>query len=101
TPPYPRRGLSDYRGRGRGSGRLPTNRKFDRKNSELCDLLYSAPRLAMCRLLFVKSNQEFALADQLQRLAFIAKNSREFQGHGWGCAYRENGVWQHYKNIQP
>jgi len=55
----------------------------------------------MCRLLLVKSEKEFAIADQLARLAHIAKHSKEFQGHGWGCAYRKNGSWRHYKNIAP
>ena len=55
----------------------------------------------MCRLLLVKSAGRFAIAEQLQRLAFIAKHSKEFQGHGWGCAYLEDGAWKHYKNIQP
>ena len=55
----------------------------------------------MCRLLLVKSDREFSIAEQLERLAFIAKNSKEFQGHGWGCAYLENGTWKHYKHIQP
>src|SRR5262245_61052563 len=55
----------------------------------------------MCRLLLVKSDHEFAITEQLQRFAYIAKHSKEFQGHGWGCAYTENGVWKHYKNIQP
>lgn len=31
----------------------------------------------------------------------MAKNSAEFQGHGWGCAYLVNGEWQYYKNINP
>lgn len=55
----------------------------------------------MCRLLLVKSDREFAIADQLVRFAHIAKNNKEFQGHGWGCAYQENGSWRHYKNIAP
>lgn len=55
----------------------------------------------MCRLLLVKSATPFAIADQLERLAFIAKHSKVFQGHGWGCAYLESGRWKHYKNIQP
>ena len=55
----------------------------------------------MCRLLLVKSDREFAIADQLVRLAHIAKNSKEFQGHGWGCAYRECDSWRHYKSIAP
>ncbi len=55
----------------------------------------------MCRLLLVKSARAFAIAEQLGRLAFIAKHSKEFQGHGWGCAYLEDGAWKHYKNIRP
>ena len=55
----------------------------------------------MCRLLLVKSDRDFDVAGQLERLAFIAKHSKEFQGHGWGCAFLENGNWKHYKNIQP
>jgi glutamine amidotransferase len=55
----------------------------------------------MCRLLLVKSDREFAIADQLVRFAHIAKNNKEFQGHGWGCAYQKNGSWRHYKNIAP
>jgi glutamine amidotransferase len=55
----------------------------------------------MCRLLLVKSDNEFSIADELQRLAYIAERSKEYQGHGWGCAYRQNGAWSHYKNIEP
>jgi len=55
----------------------------------------------MCRLLFVKSETEFSIGAQLQRFAAIAQHSKEFQGHGWGCSYLKNGVWQHYKNIKP
>ena len=55
----------------------------------------------MCRLLLVKSEKEFNVADQLARFAQIAKHSKEFQGHGWGCAYRKTGAWRHYKNIAP
>jgi glutamine amidotransferase len=55
----------------------------------------------MCRLLLVKSENEFAISAELKRLAHIAEHSREYQGHGWGCAYRENGHWNHYKSIKP
>ncbi len=37
----------------------------------------------------------------LQAFAHIAEHSREFQGHGWGCAWLENGEWQDYHNIRP
>jgi predicted glutamine amidotransferase len=38
----------------------------------------------------------------LEKFADIARNSKEYQGHGWGCAYLdETGVWRVYKNINP
>lgn len=55
----------------------------------------------MCRLLLVKAESKFSIAEQLQGFAFMAARSKEFQGHGWGCSYLENGAWQHYKNIKP
>lgn len=55
----------------------------------------------MCRLLLVKAETKFSIAAELQRFATSAANSKEFQGHGWGCSYLENGTWQHYKNIKP
>jgi glutamine amidotransferase len=55
----------------------------------------------MCRLLLVKAETSFNIAAELQRFATSAEDSKEFQGHGWGCSYLQNGVWQHYKNIKP
>jgi len=55
----------------------------------------------MCRLLYVNSNKEFKIADYLAKFAVISKQSKEFQGHGWGCAYLQNGKWQYYKNVNP
>lgn len=55
----------------------------------------------MCRLLFIKSNKEFDIAPNLDKFANIAKNSKEYQGHGWGCAFLKNGEWEYYKNLNP
>jgi predicted glutamine amidotransferase len=55
----------------------------------------------MCRLLLVKSNNEFPISDKLKPFAYIARHSREYQGHGWGCAYLVDNEWQIYKNIKP
>ena len=55
----------------------------------------------MCRLLCVRSKEPFSIESHLQKFAEIAKNSKEFQGHGWGCAWLQKGVWTHYKNIKP
>jgi len=56
----------------------------------------------MCRLLVVRSKEPFAPAPYLERFASIAEKSKEFQGHGWGCAWLDKaGFWQIYRNIRP
>ncbi len=55
----------------------------------------------MCRLLFVKSETEFSIQEYLEKFALISKQSKEFQGHGWGCSYLSDNNWNHYKNILP
>lgn len=55
----------------------------------------------MCRLLFVQSKNEFEITEHLDQLSRISKNSKEYQGHGWGCSYLEKNNWKHYKNIKP
>jgi len=55
----------------------------------------------MCRLLFVKSKTEFNISNHLKIFSEICKNSKEYQGHGWGCSYLVNDNWVHYKNIKP
>lgn len=55
----------------------------------------------MCRLLLVKASAAFTIPEHLERLAYISKHSKEYQGHGWGCAYLENGRWKLYKAIKP
>ncbi|MBI4524557.1 MAG: hypothetical protein HY695_12185 [Deltaproteobacteria bacterium] len=55
----------------------------------------------MCRLLLVKTEREFDIQERLAPFAEIARNSKEFQGHGWGCAYLRDARWEIYKNILP
>ncbi|MBT4823938.1 hypothetical protein HN695_01055 [Candidatus Woesearchaeota archaeon] len=55
----------------------------------------------MCRLLLVRTENEFKISKHLSSFADISKNSKEFQGHGWGCSYLNNGKWNTYRNIQP
>ncbi len=55
----------------------------------------------MCRLLFVQNKNEFNISEHLSKFAAIAKNSKEYQGHGWGCSYLSDSEWIHYKNITP
>ena len=55
----------------------------------------------MCRLLAVKDDHPFAVRDQLRSFAEIARDSREYQGHGWGCVWQQGGAWRLYRNINP
>ena len=56
----------------------------------------------MCRLLVVRSAETFDPAEHLTRFALIAKSSKEYQGHGWGCAWTDSGRnWQVYRKIHP
>ncbi len=55
----------------------------------------------MCRLLAVRSENEFEITSHLTIFAELCKNSKEFQGHGWGCVFIEDGRWKIYKNIIP
>jgi predicted glutamine amidotransferase len=55
----------------------------------------------MCRLLLVKSDKLLEAETHLKKFALIAKQSKEYQGHGWGCSLLENDKWKHYKSIKP
>jgi len=55
----------------------------------------------MCRLLFIRSGSPFAIGDHLETFADISRNSPEFQGHGWGCAWVRDGDWRFHHDIRP
>jgi glutamine amidotransferase len=55
----------------------------------------------MCRLLYARAETQFSIADLLKPFAELARTSREFQGHGWGCAWRDDSGWRQYHDIQP
>ena len=56
----------------------------------------------MCRLLVVRAKRAFPIAHHLNKFADISKNSKEYQGHGWGCAYKDDKeTWKVYKNVKP
>lgn len=54
----------------------------------------------MCRILCVRG-EEFEIRRHLMQFARIARDSPEYQGHGWGCAYLEEGRWKLHKSINP
>ncbi len=55
----------------------------------------------MCRLLLVKEKNSFNPQKYLESFSIMCKNSKEYQGHGWGLAMLVNGEWKIYKNIKP
>jgi len=56
----------------------------------------------MCRLLVVRSEKPFDPRYHLNRFSSVCQNSKEYQGHGWGCAWKDPGQsWKIYRNICP
>ncbi len=52
-------------------------------------------------MLSASSESRFRITQLLEPFAEVAQTSAEYQGHGWGCSWREAGRWQHYHNIRP
>jgi predicted glutamine amidotransferase len=55
----------------------------------------------MCRILSASSEKPFSISSLLEAFAEVARASAEYQGHGWGCSWRQAGIWRHYHNIMP
>ena len=56
----------------------------------------------MCRLLLVHNKKGFYPHQHLSAFKEMSRNSREFQGHGWGCAWLDkDSQWGQYHNIEP
>lgn len=55
----------------------------------------------MCRLLCVESPNGFDMEEHFAAFAAIAEHSVEYQGHGWGCAWREDDQWRSHHSIEP
>ena len=54
----------------------------------------------MCRLLCVRGADRFEMRPHLEALAAIAQNSQEYQGHGWGCAWLDDGTWHLHHDVR-
>lgn len=55
----------------------------------------------MCRFLMMRGQESFEVAPVLDAFRGICSGSREFQGHGWGAAWRSGGVWARYRSLSP
>jgi len=49
----------------------------------------------------VRSVEPFAAEDYLTSFAAICRQSKEYQGHGFGVALRRNGNWAIKKSLKP
>lgn len=55
----------------------------------------------MCRILYARAEADFAISELLAPFAELSRHSKEFQGHGWGCAWRVGESWRQYHDIRP
>ena len=55
----------------------------------------------MCRLLSVRARSPFAIRGFLEKFAEVSRDSPEYQGHGWGCAWVHEGKWCFHHDIRP
>jgi glutamine amidotransferase len=51
--------------------------------------------------LIVRAEKSFDIAEYLEPFAAMCRRSKEYQGHGWGAAYRSNGAWRSVKHLEP
>ena len=55
----------------------------------------------MCRLLSVRARSPFAIRELLEKFADVSRNSPEYQGHGWCCAWVHEGKWRFHHDVRP
>ena len=55
----------------------------------------------MCRILFAKEVNNFNVIKYLIPFSKMCKESKEYQGHGWGFSYLGNEKWKTLKEISP
>lgn len=55
----------------------------------------------MCRLLCVMAESAVDMRPHLRAFARLSRESKEYQGHGWGCAWLDDGAWRLYRTIEP
>ncbi|HMS16109.1 MAG TPA: hypothetical protein PKA37_04655 [Planctomycetota bacterium] len=55
----------------------------------------------MCRLLAVRTTTPVPVEEHLQSFALVAKQSKEYQGHGWGLSLWRHGAFETHRSIRP
>ena len=55
----------------------------------------------MCRILGLQADERLDAVPWIEAFGRRCRDSREFQGHGWGMSWRQNGSWRRYRSIRP
>jgi predicted glutamine amidotransferase len=55
----------------------------------------------MCRLLMLRRDGGFDPRPVLRRFRDRCRGSIEYQGHGWGVAFRAGSEWTRYRSLTP
>ena len=55
----------------------------------------------MCRLLWLRADKPFDVPFHLTHFARLCRDSTEYQGHGWGCAWLLEDSWQFHHSLFP
>ena len=55
----------------------------------------------MCRLLYAAAERPFDPRALLAPFAALARASKEYQGHGWGCAWQTADGWALHHDVRP
>lgn len=55
----------------------------------------------MCRFLMMRGNEPFEARTVLDSFRERCRDSAEYQGHGWGAAWRSAGLWSRYRSLTP
>jgi len=55
----------------------------------------------MCRILYVAAERPFDPREVLKPFAALSQASKEYQGHGWGCASWTGTAWSLHHDVRP
>lgn len=55
----------------------------------------------MCRILIMRQPSAFDFTPHLQEFSQMCLASKEFQGHGWGMAFKNDKGWHFVKKLEP
>ena len=55
----------------------------------------------MCRILAVQADEPVDAIPWIEAFGRRCRDSQEYQGHGWGMSWQDNGTWRRYRSIRP